>query len=90
MRKKESDFSLELNYFKRSDGSYYYDLIPSKAFEKMGIEFLFEAFLTCLKDLGIVYSDSDYLAIHLDNFGGRAKITYLENAQKVFDASKAS
>lgn len=87
MKKETKDFSLELNYLKRTNGSYYYDLTPSKAFEKMDFEFLFAAFLKCLSELGLEFHDDDCLAINTMNFDKGIVPSFLESARQVLESA---
>ena len=80
MKKTSEDFSLEVGYLKRSNGSYYYILTPSKAFEEMDSEFLFTAFAAFLKDWGLEFNEDDCLAINIDHFEKDVRLPYVQKA----------
>ena len=89
MNKTEEDYSLEVGYFKRSGGSYYYNLTPSKAFEKMDFEFLFTAFTALLKDMGLEFNENDCLAINIDHFEKDVRLPYVRRARRLLEMKQA-
>lgn len=89
MKKAAEEFSMEVGYLKRSDGSYYYNLTPSKAFEEMDFEFLFTAFTTVLNDMGLEFNENDCLAINIDHFEKDVRLPYVQRAQQFLKMKQA-
>lgn len=89
MKKTAGEFSLEVGYLKRSNGSYYYNLTPSKAFEEMNCEFLFNAFTAFLNEMGLKFNEEDCLAINIDHFEKGLRLPYVQQAQQFLDHKHA-
>ena len=89
MKKTAGEFSLEVGYLKRSNGSYYYTLTPSKAFEEMDFEFLFTVFTNVLNDIGLEFNEDDCLAINIDHFEKDVSLPYVLKSQQFLKREQA-
>ena len=89
MKKTSEEFSLEVGYLKRSNGSYYYILTPSKEFEEMDFEFLFTAFTTVLNDLGLKFNQDDCLAINIEHFEKNLRLPYVLKSQQFLERKQS-